>query len=72
MWILDCDRSSLRVADGRYVLLSTNSVNGTSFQSADLKTWVPTTEPALHIRVGEGPHVVNFHGKKWLNWEGPG
>ena len=60
MWILDCDRSSLRVADGRYVLLSTNSVKGTSFQSADLKTWVPHHRVCSAHSGGRGPARRRF------------
>jgi hypothetical protein len=64
------DSVVFQIADGRYILLSTHSQNATTYQSTDLKTWVPTTDPGLHLSTGEGPHVVDFKGHKWLNAEG--
>ena len=74
--IVDGDRGYdsvvFKIADSRWILLSTNSPNATAYQSSDLKIWAPTTDLGLNINVGEGPHVVDFKGHKWLNWEGPG
>ena len=60
----------LPAPDGRWVLLSTKSVNSTAFVSHDLYEWAPATavgDEGLNVLTGEGPHVVDWHGHRWLN-----
>lgn len=58
--------------DVQYILLSTNSKNNQAFESGDLENWHPVFGQRLNISIGEGPHLVDWHGSQWLNWEGCG
>ena len=66
-------RPRLPAPDRRYVLLSTNSPGHRAFQSDDLYRWtaVNATGPdaGLNVAIGEGPHVLDWQGFRWLNSE---
>jgi hypothetical protein len=55
----------------RYILFSTNSPRNQAFESSDLENWrAVNSDQGLNVTIGEGPHVVDWHGARWLNWEG--
>eukprot|EP01043_Picozoa_sp_COSAG02_P040668 COSAG02_NODE_3311_length_6956_cov_3.255359_3_plen_505_part_00 len=56
----------------RFVLMSTNSPRNQAFESNDLLAWRPinASNKELNRQIGEGPHVMEWHGSMWLNWEG--
>jgi hypothetical protein len=56
----------------RWVIMSTNSPGNQAFESHDLVSWTPvnTSDTQLNRQIGEGPHVVEWRGAQWLNWEG--
>ena len=65
-------RPNGRTTGGRFVLMSTNSPGEQAFESTDLSAWRPinASDKQLNRQIGEGPHVMEWHGAMWLNWEG--
>jgi len=63
-----CFRADVGAAK-RYVIMSTQS--NQAFESPDLAAWRPVnaSDKQLNREVGEGPHVVEWRGARWLNWE---
>ena len=54
----------LPAPDGRWVLLSTKSVNSTAYVSHDLYEWAPATaagDEGLNVLTGEGESVFDLH-----------
>ena len=62
----------LPAPDKRYILLSSLSPGLQAYQSLDLYKWDPVNgsiDAGLNMLIGEGPHVLDWQGYRWLNSE---